>query len=147
MEDSEQRSLAANLYNASKELLAQASRSDDDNVTLLTKAFASRFHWSEVGGPQQLIIGDWLISRAAAATGFSDLSIFFALRTNLAAQNPSTPDWLVASAAEGLARAYASAGDVTQRNEWHVRATELVARIASDPDRQLIADQLATVPA
>jgi hypothetical protein len=55
-------------------------------------------------------------------------------------------DWLVASSAEGMARAYAAAGDEARRVEWIARASELVSVVTDDEDREIVAGQLATVP-
>jgi hypothetical protein len=61
-------------------------------------------------------------------------------------QEFDAPDWLVASAAEGVARAYAALGVEQERDEWFNSAESLVAAIVDDEDRELIASQLATVP-
>jgi hypothetical protein len=56
------------------------------------------------------------------------------------------PDWLVASAAEGLARAYAALGNDQERDEWLRSSANLVEAVADDESRELIASQLASVP-
>ena len=145
MQNPDSRALAARFYNASWELLDRGARSDDDNALLLTTAFASRAHWLEAGGTQQWIISEWMVSRAAAATGWGDLSLFFALRAYNAAQSPGTADWLGASTAEGVARAYGAMGDAARREEWIQRADALVREIADEEDRSLIAAQLASL--
>ena len=145
MESVDHRALASRFYNAGWELLEAPSRDDDDNALLLTNAFASRAHWLEAGGTQQWIISEWMVSRAAAATGWSDLALFFGMRAFRGAQEPSVADWVVASAAEGVARAYAAAGDDVQRDEWIERAQLLVEAIVNPQDRALIASQVASL--
>ncbi len=145
MDVDDHRSEAARLYNACWTLLEQTARTDDDDVTLLTNAFASRAHWREAGGPEQWTISDWMVARAASATGYPQLAITFALRAHRAASEPGAADWLVASTAEGLARAYAAAGDRARRDEWCEIAARLVAAIEDDDDRAIIAGQLLTV--
>ena len=49
----------------------------------------------------------------------------------------------MASVAEGLARAFDAVGNGARRDEWIERAQSLVAAIAEDEDRKIIADQLA----
>ena len=85
----------------------ESTRNADDDVELLTAAFSSRFHWLSVGAIEQWITSDWMVARAAAATGDGELSLRFAERAHRAAQENAVPDWLVASTAEGVARAYA----------------------------------------
>ncbi len=145
MPEIDERSTAAALYNRCWQLLESDARTADDDVELLTSAFTSRHHWLAVGQRDQWITADWMVARAAAATGAGDLSLTFAQRAYAAAQEPGVPDWLVASAAEGVARAFASVGAVTQRDEWCRTAQALVAQIADPEDRSIIAEQLADV--
>jgi hypothetical protein len=127
-------------------LLERDDRSPDDDFELLTLAFASRYHWSIVGGPEQWAVSDWLVSRAAASIGEGSLSLAFAVRANDAVQSFDAPDWLHASTAEGMSRAYAAIGSDQERDEWLNNAERLVEVIADEEDRELIASQLASVP-
>ncbi len=145
MEFQDERALAAQPYNRCWELLETEPRSSEDDVELLTSAFASRHHWLQTGGPEQSIVSDWIVARAAGAVGMRDLALFFAERAHDAAQVEGTADWLVASTAEGVARAYSLTGDAAQCQEWVATAGRLVAMIADDEDRELIASQLASV--
>lgn len=138
--------LAKRLFNRCWELL-ESPRNHDDDVELLTSAFSSRYHWSIAGGVEQLIVSDWMVARAAAALGDGRLSILFAKRAHEAAQDHTVPDWLLASCAEGVARAYAVVGDVEQFNHYLALATRLVLVIADADDRSLIASQLADITA
>jgi hypothetical protein len=144
VEPSEHRAIAAELYNECWTLLENDARTADDDAALLTAAFASRHHWLCAGGPQEWSISDWMVSRASAATGLGELAVRFAERAVRSAEGQS--DWLVASAAEGLARAYAARGDAGLRDEWVERAGALVDAITEDEDREIIAGQLASVP-
>ena len=146
MDSSSHREVAVATYNRCWELLEQTRRTSDDDVEFLTSSFVSRYHWTFGGGRVQTICADWMISRAAAALGEGGLAVSYALRANTQAQAPGTDDWLVASTAEGLARAYAAAGEPERRDEWRTVAQRLVLAIAGDEDRELIAAQLATVP-
>lgn len=144
--DSEQhRSEAARLFNAGWTLWDLPERTADDDATLLTNAFASRHHWHEVGSLEQWIVADWMVARAAAA-GDGELAVRFARRAFTSAQGGEIEDWMVASTAEGVARAYAAAGDHSSRDEWHDRASEMTCGVRDDESRALIARQLATVP-
>ena len=146
MEDSEHRALAAATYNRCWELLDAPTRTSETDRDLLTAAFASRHHWSMVGGVEQQICADWMVARAFSSLGEGRLAVDFAQRAYDVAQHSSVPDWLLASTAEGLARAYAASAMVEQRDAWCVIAGRLVDAIADDEDRTLIVSQLMTVP-
>ena len=138
--------LATQLFNRCWQLL-ESTRDVDDDVELLTAAFSSRYHWLIVGEQEQRIVSDWMVARAAAAVGEGELSLLFAKRAHAAAQDIGVPDWLVASSAEGVARAYAAAGDVEQFGHYFALATRLAAVIADADDRMLIASQLDDIKA
>ena len=143
MDAPSQRRAAIEAYQRAWALLDTPARSADQDAELLTTAFASRHHWQSVGGAQQWIVSDWMISRAAGAVGVSHLALLFAERAYAAALEDGTPDWLHASAAEGVARAYAAAGDLDQRDAWCAIALGLVTAIANKEDRAVVAAQLA----
>jgi hypothetical protein len=143
MTDPTERTLATQLFNRCWEILEMESRSSDDDVELITSALTSRYHWLNAGASEQWIISDWMVSRAAAAIGVFELSLSFARRAHDAAQNGDFPDWLVASSAEGMARAYACSGNAEEFAKWNALAGRLVEVIADEEDRALIAGQLA----
>lgn len=138
------RALAVSTFNRCWDLLETESPTVEHHTELLTVAFTSRYHWLEAGELQQWILSDWMVARAAGAAGLGDLAIRFALRAQ-AALNNELPDWLVASVAEGVARAYSDAGHEAETIEWIAKAQSLVAAIEGDEDRALIASQLDEV--
>jgi hypothetical protein len=136
------RELATQLFNRCWELL-ESMRDDERDVELLTTAFSSRFHWLIAGETEQWIVSDWMVARAAAATGDGELALRFAKRAHSTAQESEIPDWLVASCAEGVARAYAAMGDAGEFSNWSALTARLIEVIADPEDRALIASQLA----
>ncbi len=146
MDDAAHKELGIQLFNRCWELLDRGNLTEAENAELLIAAFASRYHWGFAGGTEQFIIGDWMISRAASEVGEGHLALSFAQRAYDEAQRATVPDWLSASVAEGLARAFAAEGDEARRDEWIATAEHLVGLIAEDEDRELIASQLTTVP-
>jgi hypothetical protein len=145
METEEHRSLAASCFNRCWELLEEDGRDASADLDLLTTAFVSRYHWSFAGGPEQWAMADWMVSRAAAAIGEGALALTFAEHAYFAVQEFEAPDWLVASCAEGMARAYDALGQEAERGEWYRTAEGLIAGIAEEEERALIADQLASL--
>jgi len=137
---------AAQLFNRCWELL-EMTRDQDGDVELLTAAFSSRYLWLSTGDAEKQIVSDWMVSRAAASIGDGNLAVLFATRAHAKAQESEIPDWLLASSAEGVARAYAAIGDVQSFNHWSALATRLISVIADLEDRNLIAGQLADIAA
>jgi hypothetical protein len=140
------RELAVQLFNRCWELL-EMPRDERDDVELLTAAFSSRYHWLNAGASEQWIVSDWMVARAAAAIGNGELALLFAKRAHSAAQGSKSPDWLEASTAEGVARAYAALGDGKEFSHWSALATRLIGAIADLEDQSLIASQLAELQA
>jgi hypothetical protein len=138
------RAIAVATYNRCWELLELQSPTTEHHTELLTCALTSRYHWLEAGGPEQWVISDWMVARAAGATGFGDLAVRFALRAE-AALTGDLADWLRASVAEGVARAYRDADHEAERLDWIRIADERLSGIADDEDRALIASQLDEV--
>ena len=141
------RGLSARNYNHCWELL-ERDRTNDEDLELLEAAFASRHHWRTEGGDvaQQIAVADWMVSRCFAELGEGPLSVRFATAA-LAAEPVDAPAWMRASFQEGLARAHAANGDKRGRDEAAARATELLANEPSEKNRELIEEQLASVPA
>jgi hypothetical protein len=139
------RELATQLFNRCWDLLDKTSRDDGDDAELLTAAFSSRYHWLSAGTQEQWIVSDWMVARAAAALRDAPLSLLFAKRAHSAAQESEIPDWLIASTAEGVARAYAAAGDGEEFNNWSALAGRLIEVIVDPENRSLIASQLAEI--
>ncbi|HEX4904416.1 MAG TPA: hypothetical protein VFU93_03110 [Acidimicrobiales bacterium] len=147
MSDDVHRQIGVERFNASWDLIDKgAARSPDDDVELLLSAMTSRWHWGQVGGPEEVSTGDWQVAHAACLLGLGDLALLFARRNLATATERGWSGWRLASAHEGMARASAVAGDADGRSR-HLAAAE--AALANEPDAEesrIIASQLATVP-
>ncbi len=140
------RSFAVAAFNGAWALIDKSDRSADDDRQMLTLAFASRWHWSDVGTPENRTIADWQVAHAASLIGEASLAITHAQAAYDAARSDALPDWLQASTAEGLARAHAAAGDQASYEVYAAEARQLVDRLEDEEDRELIRGQLATIP-
>lgn len=112
---------------------------------LCATAFASKYHWGIAGGPREAAIADWMVSRAAAAAAhvdpaFGPLALRYALAAE-AAPVDGAEDWLVASMAEGVARAALAACDRDLAARWLATAEERIAAIADAEERATIRGQ------
>jgi hypothetical protein len=134
------------LFNQCWELINKADRTEDENVEMLLRAMTSRWHWEQVGGPEQVATGDWQIAHVASLLGLGDLALVFARRNLDTTSNSGWNDWRLASAHEGMARACAAAGDV---GGYERHAKDAAQALENEPDpenRQHVADQLASIP-
>lgn len=137
--------IAVATFNQSQDLLSM-QRSADEDRALLTAAFASRHHWLAIGGPEEFAIADWLVSRAAAATGHTTMAVQFAesaLTAGAEDDDTEFPAWLRASLLEGLARAHHAAGNLALRDEFIARAREQLVLETDAADAALIEAQIA----
>ncbi len=102
---------AVETFNGAWDLIDKTDRTPDDDAEMLQRAFASRWHWGFVGGPEQLATGDWQIAHVASLLGYGWMAQFYARRAFAVCENEGWGDWRRASMLEGMARAAAAAGD------------------------------------
>jgi hypothetical protein len=132
-------------FNGAWDLIDKPERSAGDDRQMLTLAFASRWHWGEVGSPENKVIADWQVAHVASLLGQQSLALTHAQAAYDAARNGGLPDWLRASTAEGLARAHACAGDFASYETYAAEARELAESLDDEEDRELILGQLASI--
>ncbi|HVV35861.1 MAG TPA: hypothetical protein VHC63_04600 [Acidimicrobiales bacterium] len=137
---------AVQAFNAAWELIDKPDRTPDDDAAMLERAFASRWHWGFVGGPEQTATGDWQIAHCASLLGYGWMAQQYAQRAFDVCEREGWMDWQRASMLEGMARAAAVAGDAAAHRKYYTLAEEAVAAIAQEEERNVIASQLATVP-
>ena len=142
------RRLGVALFNHVWTLLEKPDRSPADIDEMLHAAHASRFHWSRAEGslPINLGRGEWQCSRVYAVLGRGEPALWHARRCLAFAQDPSAEDWDLASAYEALARASAVAGDPGAAADWKAKAAAALETIADKDDREVIENDLATLP-
>jgi DNA-binding transcriptional MerR regulator len=143
--DSE-RQLAADLFNLVWTLLEQPGRTTEDDDRMVHAAHASRYHWGQVGGPEQFAIGEWQCARVYSVLGRAEPALHHARRCLEIATAGAVPDWLIASAHEGVARAYAVAGQRESALASRAAAEAALAKVTDAEDRQVVQDDLASLP-
>jgi hypothetical protein len=113
----------------------------------LYRAYASAYHWRQVGNPMNHGRGEHLISRTAVLVGSTELAIRHAARyLELIDTHPDlAEDWDHAFAHEAMARALAMAGDARARSE-RLEAERLCALIAEEGERVIVEGELAREP-
>lgn len=141
MDAAAHRAIAVSTFNQSQELL-HATRTAEEDRALLTAAFTSRHHWLAIGGDEERAIADWLVSRAAVATGHVTMGLQFASAA-LDGDGEQFPAWLRASLFEGMARAHHAAGDAEQRDACIAQARAALVLESDAADAALIEAQIA----
>jgi hypothetical protein len=115
---------------------------------LLYSAYASAYHWRNVGNAANIARGEHLISRMAARLGEIDLAVRHARRClELIEAHPEVmEDWDLPFAHEALARALAGSGDLRGARAHFETAVELTADVSGDADRAIIEGELDRGP-
>jgi uncharacterized protein YndB with AHSA1/START domain len=126
-------------------LLADGAPSDEAaRRELVDAAHASQWHWSYAGDELNRQRGEWLISHVYAVLGDGPAALRHALRCWEITEAEGLKDFDYAYGCEGLARAYAVAGDSAAATEWRERAAKAGALIADSEDREIFESDLAS---
>ena len=148
LDQATRRALAVGLFNYTWRLLENPTRTREQDDEMLHAAHASRYHWGEVGEPVNLARGEWKVSRVYAVLGRAEPALYNArlcLEINEANES-GREDWELGSAYEAMARASAIAGDRAASDAWRARAVEELDRISDAEDRQVLEQDIATLP-
>lgn len=115
---------------------------------MLYSAYASAYHWRNVGNEANFARGEHLISRMAARLGEGDVALRHARRClELIEAYPDVmEDWDMPFAHEALARASAAAGDLGAARTHFDQATELAQAVIDETDREIIDTELSRGP-
>lgn len=115
---------------------------------MLYSAYASAYHWRNVGNEANFARGEHLISRMAARLGEGQLALHHARRCLelVEAHADLMEDWDLAFAYEALARASAATDDLATAGSYLDRARTLTEQVAEEGDREVIETELARGP-
>jgi DNA-binding transcriptional MerR regulator len=144
----DERLLAAQLFNETWRLMEQEQRTRDDDDRMIHAAHASRYHWGQAAEatPAHLARGEWQISRVYAVLRRPEPALHHARRVLDLCQRNGIGDWDLAFAFEALARASAVDGDAAQARQYTDQALAAAKNIADDDDRALVLADLETIP-
>ena len=143
LEPESHRQLAIDLFNRTWELVDKEVRSDGDESEMLTAAFASLYHWQQVGDAGNLATGQWQVSRVAAVLGYPDLSADYGRRSLETASEHDLKPFAVGYAHEALARAARLAGNRQDATSHLQAANDMLEQIADSTERSLLGADLA----
>lgn len=143
LEPGDHRDVAVALFNRTWELLDKEARSVSENAEMLTAAFASRYHWRQVGEAKNFSVSDWQVSRVAAVLGYPDLAEDYGQRALEVAATAQLPPFYVGYAYEALARAARLAGNRNAVEKHLAAAQEMLDMVDDAGERDLLAPDLA----
>lgn len=135
---------AKSAFNSIWELLDKTDRSPRDEEDMLLGAFASLYHWKQVGTDVNLQRGYWMLSRVYQVLNQGETALEWALKCQeITENNPAEmEDFDLAFAQEALARAYALAGDLDRAKEHYDLAADLGKKIEDPEDRKIFMKDL-----
>ena len=139
------RQLAGYLFNRAWSLLEQKARTPEEDEELIHTAHASRYHWGRVGGPLQLSVGEWQLSRVYAVLGRPEPATFHGRRAAKIAREAHLPPFYLAYGFEARARASALAGRRRDRGRFLKDAARVGATVRDPEERRMLLDDLATI--
>lgn len=141
-----QRALGVSLFNRAWELMDLDTRTADQDDELLAAAYASMYHWMQVGAPENLARSHWQVSRVCTVLGRAEAAGQHADRCLAVCLQHGIGDWDLAYAYEAQARAAAGAGDPEAARGHLERARAAAAQIEDPEDREHVEEDLATIP-
>ena len=141
-----ERQLAIRYFNSVWTLMEKADRTIEDDDLMVHMAHASRYHWGQVGKPENFARGEWQVSRVYAVVKRAEPCLHHAQRVLDICVANGIGDWDIAFAFEALARGHAIAGDSEASRAMTEKALEAVEKIEEDEDRKIVLADLETIP-
>jgi len=142
------RHFAASCFNACWELMEKADRSAEDNRTMVSLAYASRWHWTQVEDrePVHFARSEWQLSRALVLAGQAEAALDHA-QSSLAwiDQHPEIGAFDQAFAHESIARAMTALGRHDEARQHVKLARTLAEQLAEKEDQIWLISQLDEV--
>jgi hypothetical protein len=129
---------AKSIFNGIWDLLEKADRSPAEDEQMLLRAFASLYHWTQVGTALHIQRGYWMISRVYQTLRDAHQALEWAKKCQVITDQNMTDmeDFDLAFAQEGLARAFALNAVLDQARVHYQKAVELGKAIQDPEDRK-----------
>ena len=137
-----QEKFAKSIYNQIWNLLDKKDRTPSENEDLVLSAYASLYHWKQIGTEVNLQRGYWMVSKVYQCLGIVDQAVNWAEKSQDITERYSDDmeDFDLAYAQEGLARAYAQSGDF-KRAKRHYDQAAIFGELIQDPEDKLVFDK------
>ena len=120
----------------------EKKRNAANDMEMLQLVHTSRYHWRLLGTPSNHAISDWQVSRVYVSLGQPSLALLFAESSLDICRKNGLSD-ILCTAFEGVARAYAAAGDGKKARSYLGKAKAwLRVSTLDDEDRALYENQI-----
>jgi hypothetical protein len=129
-------------FNLVWEYIDKEDRTEVDNLNMIHAAHASRFLWGKVGEPINFERGEWQVSKVYAILGMGQQALLHAKACLNICELYSIKDWDLCFAYMALAEAHKLLGNNAEYDTFKKRATERVADIKDDGDKEYTLDEL-----
>ena len=139
------RYFSATCFNKTWEFIDNPSRTPEENMMMLQTSMASLWHWAqrEDATPQNLSVGNWLVSRVYCLLGQDDNARRYG-EVSLKLAKGLKP-FYIAFAYEALARAEMAAGNKAKMQEHLDKAYALAEKVKDEEDKQALMGDLESI--
>ncbi len=126
------------------QLLQKEYLSEDEKDELMYAAYASAYHWFNIGTVVNQQRGEWLISRAYSKLGNGTMALSHAQRCLALtdSNNPEFHNFDLAYALEAMARAHALQNNESEATKFYRQVIAASKTIAREEDRTLFLSDL-----
>ncbi|PUB16804.1 hypothetical protein [Paenisporosarcina sp. OV554] len=139
------RSIAMQLFNETWDLIEKKDRTGDEDSQMLEKAYASLYHWRQVGTRLNLARGYWQVSRVHAILGQGDVAFFYGITGVELCEVEGFGDFDLAFAYESVARAEKCRGNTESMDTWIERGQTAAEKISKEQDKKYFLSELVSV--
>lgn len=140
------RQLAADLFNATWELMDKSDRTTIEDERMIHTAHASRYHWDRVGQPVHFARGEWLISRAYTLVQCGESALRHAAASLRWCSEHDLGAFDRGFAHEAMARAHGVLDAVALRDTQLELAIQAAQGVEAEADRDWLLKNIQSVP-
>ncbi|WP_017379415.1 hypothetical protein [Paenisporosarcina sp. TG-14] len=139
------RKWAVQLFNETWDLIEKKERTSDEDSQMLEKAYASLYHWRQIGKKLNLARGYWQVSRVHAILSQGEAAYFYGIAGFELCEAEDFGDFDLAFAYESLARAEKCRGNFESMSTWFERGQIAAENIVKEDDKKYFLSELASV--
>jgi hypothetical protein len=139
------RSIAIQLFNETWDLIEKKDRIGDEDSQMLEKAYASLYHWRQIGTRLNLARGYWQVYRVHAILGQGGAAYFYGILGVELCEAEGIGDFDLAFTYESVARAEKCRGNTESMNTWFQRGKTAAEKISKEQDKKYFLSELVSV--
>jgi len=139
------KAIAIDLFNETWDLIDKKDKTVDEELEMIRKAHASRYHWGHAGDFINWSRGDWQLSRVYAELKDGENALKYALSNERIHAKYELDGFDAAFVHEALARSYSILEKNDLKNFHLGKATALAQKINKEEDRKYVLSELETI--